>query len=255
MSEPYLSLILPAYNEAGRIRQAVEMTQAHLDRRQLAHEILVVADGDDGTREIVRDMARTDPRLHVHGSPGRHGKGHGIRLGVAHASGHVIGFCDADYKVPIEEIDKLLPLLEQGADVVIGSRRGSGARVEKKQPLYRRLGSLAFARVVRLLIGLGGIRDTQCGFKFFRGEVARDLFGRQRIDGYMFDVEVLYLAVRAGYRIREVGVRWQDDGDSRSQPVWDNLKYLKDILNIRFGGAGGLRGAGQTPATNRRTAA
>jgi dolichyl-phosphate beta-glucosyltransferase len=232
---PYLSLILPAYNEVGRIRQAIAWTQAYLERRQLSHEILVVADGDDGTREVVRALAECDPRLQVHGSVERRGKGYGVRLGVRHARGEVIGFFDADYKVPVEEIDKVLPLLEAGGDVVIGSRRRDGARVEKPQPLYRRLGSLAFARFVHLLIGLEDVRDTQCGFKFFRGPVAHDLFGRQRIDGYMFDVEILYLAARSGYRIQEVGVRWSDDGDSRSQPVFDNFKYLKDILRIRFG--------------------
>jgi dolichyl-phosphate beta-glucosyltransferase len=233
--QPYLSLILPAFNEVGRIRQAIAWTQAHLEQRRLSHEILVVADGDDGTREAVRALAARDPRLQVHGSVERRGKGYGVRLGVRHARGEVIGFFDADYKVPIEEIDKVLPLLEAGSDVVIGSRRREGARVERPQPLYRRLGSLAFARVVHLLIGLKDVRDTQCGFKFFRGPVARDLFGRQRIDGYMFDVEILYLATRSGYRIREVGVRWRDDGDSRSKPVFDNFKYLKDILSIRFG--------------------
>ncbi len=236
--QPYLSLILPAYNEVGRIRQAIEWTQAYLEKRGLSHEILVVADGDDGTREVVRDLAAHDPRLQVHGSVERRGKGHGVRLGVRHSRGRFIGFFDADYKVPVEEIDKVLPLLESGCDVVIGSRRRDGAQIEKAQPLYRRLGSLAFARVVHLLIGLKDVRDTQCGFKFFRGPVAHDLFARQRIDGYMFDVEVLYLAARSGYRIREVGVRWRDDGDSRSKPVFDNFKYMKDILRIRFGRAG-----------------
>jgi dolichyl-phosphate beta-glucosyltransferase len=235
---PDLSVILPAYNEVGRIRQTIELTQAHLKRRGLSHEVIVVADGEDGTRELVAEMAHADRRLHVHGSPGRHGKGHGIRLGVAHARGRWIGFCDADYKVPMEEVDKVLPLLRQGFEVVIGSRRIDGARVERPQPLYRRLGSLAFNHFVHCLIGLQGIRDTQCGFKFFQGPVARDLFARQRIDGYMFDVEILYLAARSGYRIHEVGVCWRDDGDSRSQPVYDNLKYLKDIIRIRFGSAG-----------------
>jgi glycosyltransferase involved in cell wall biosynthesis len=246
--QPYLSLILPAYNEAGRIRQAIEWTQAHLERRRLSHEILVVADGDDGTRDIVRALGERDRRLHVHGSVERRGKGHGVRLGVRHSRGQIVGFFDADYKVPIEEIDKVLAEFARGYDVVIGSRRRDGAQVEKAQPLYRRLGSLAFARVVHLLIGLKEVRDTQCGFKFFRSPVAHDLFGRQRIDGYMFDVEVLYLAARSGYRIKEVGVRWRDDGDSRSRPVFDNLRYMKDILRIRFGRAGRPR-AGEGPGT------
>jgi glycosyltransferase involved in cell wall biosynthesis len=231
---PYLSLVLPAFNEVGRIRHTIERTQAYLDARGIAHEILVVADGDDGTREAVAEMARRDGRLHVHGSVERHGKGYGIRLGVSHSRGQVIGFADADYKVPIEDLDRILPWFDRGYDVVIGSRRADGARVEVKQPLYRRLGSRAFLGVVHALFGLHDVHDTQCGFKFFRGPVAHDLFGRQRVNGYLFDLEILFLAARAGYRIREVGVRWSDDGDSRSSPVLQNWRYALDVLRIRF---------------------
>jgi dolichyl-phosphate beta-glucosyltransferase len=231
---PYLSLILPAYNEAGRIRHTIEHTQAYLNSQGLSHEILVVADGDDGTREIVADMGRRDNRLRVFGSVERHGKGHGIRLGVRHCRGQVIGFADADYKVPIEELSKLLPWIGRGYDVVIGSRRAAESHIEVKQPLYRRLGSLAFLKVVHTLFGLHEIRDTQCGFKFFRAPVARDLFARQRVNGYMFDLEVLYLAARSGYRLKEVGVCWRDDGDTRSSPLLQNWRYVLDVLRIRF---------------------
>jgi dolichyl-phosphate beta-glucosyltransferase len=230
----YLSLIVPAYNEVKSIGRTLAAVRAHLDRQPYSYEIIVAADGDDGTRELVGKLAASDDRLRVIGGPGRGGKGRGIRHGVGLARGRVIGFADADYKTPIEELDRLLPWLNQGYDLVIGSR-GPGARIEVPQPFYRRLGSRAFAVAVRLVIGLWGIRDTQCGFKFFRAEVARDLFGRQRIDGYMFDVEVLYLARRSGYRIKEVGVRWRDDGDSRLQLVAGNWRNMLDILRIRFG--------------------
>src|SRR5262249_10823595 len=152
-------------------------------------------------------------------SPERCGKGKGIRQGVARARGQIIGFADADYKTPIEELAKILPWFERGYDVVIGSRGVADAAIGGPQPLYRRLGSQAFAVAMHLVIGLWQIHDTQCGFKFFRGSVARDLFARQRIDGYMFDVEILYLAQKLGFRIKEVGVRWRDDGDSRLQLV------------------------------------
>ncbi len=153
---------------------------------------------------------------------------------MARAKGGVVGFVDADYKTPIEEMEKLLPWLERGADVVIGSRGMADSRVEVPQPFYRRIGSRGFGVFMHLTVGLWGIRDTQCGFKFFRGDVARDLFARQRIDGYMFDVEMLYLAGRSGYRVKEVGIRWHDDGDSRLELVAGNWRNLLDVLRIRF---------------------
>jgi dolichyl-phosphate beta-glucosyltransferase len=132
-----------------------------------------------------------------------------------------------------------LPWLGDGYDIVIGSRNVKESSIEVSQPFYRRLGSRAFTVGMHLIVGLRDIRDTQCGFKFFRGDVARDLFGRQRIDGYMFDVEILHLAQCAGYRIKEVGVRWRDDGDSRLQLVAGNWRNFVDLLRIRFGKAPG----------------
>jgi dolichyl-phosphate beta-glucosyltransferase len=234
-ASPYLSLILPAYNEVKRIRQAIEQTRSYLDRRRIPHEIIVAADGDDGTREVVAGMAREDRRLSVLGSVERSGKGRGIRLGVQRAAGQIIGFADADIKTPIEEVDKLMPWLGQGYDIVIGSRALTESQIETPQPLYRQLGSRAFVVAMHLLVGLWHIHDTQCGFKFFRAPVARDLFRRQRIDGYMFDVEILHLAEQSGYHIKEVGVRWRDDGDSRLQLVAGNWRNMLDILRIRFG--------------------
>jgi dolichyl-phosphate beta-glucosyltransferase len=232
---PYLTLILPAYNEVCSIRRTLAAIQSYLDRQSYAAEVIVAADGDDGTREAVAEMGRFDPRLSVHGSPGRGGKGRGIRNSVARARGQLIGFLDADYKVPIDEFEKVVPWFTRGYDVVIGSRAQADSRIQVPQPLHRRLGSQAFSVVMHLLMGLWDIHDTQCGFKFFRGPVARDLFARQRIDGYMFDVEVLSLASRGGYRIKEVGVDWRDDGDSRLQLVSGNWRNMLDLLRIRLG--------------------
>jgi dolichyl-phosphate beta-glucosyltransferase len=233
-SAPFLSIIVPAYNEVRSIGGTLLAIRAHLEARGLTHEIIVSADGDDGTRELVGKMALEDPRLRVIGESRRGGKGRGIREGVARARGQVIGFVDADYKTPIEALDRLLPVFDEGFDLVIGSRAMEDSRIERQQSMLRRVGSRAFGLAMHAIIGLRGIRDTQCGFKFFRGEVARDLFSRQRVDGYMFDVEVLHLAVRSGYRIKEVGVRWRDDGDSRLQLVAGNWRNMLDILKIRF---------------------
>ena len=233
MADLDLSLVVPAYNEAGRIRQTLESMRSHLAARGLSYEIIVAADGDDGTREAVAGLAAGDGRLHVLGGPERRGKGRGIRLGVARAQGRAVGFVDADDKTPIEEMDKLLPWLERGFDVVIGSRGLADSEVEVPQAAYRRLGSRAFGLIMHALLGLRNVRDTQCGFKFFRGEVARDLFARQKIDGYMFDVEILHLAHRSGYRVKEVGVRWRDDRDSRLDLVAGNWRNLVDLLRIR----------------------
>jgi glycosyltransferase involved in cell wall biosynthesis len=234
-ASPYLSVIVPAFNEVHSIQATLTAMQAYLDRDTINYEIIVAADGDDGTRERVAELAARDRRLTVLGSAERGGKGRGIRQGVARARGKIIGFADADYKTPIEEIDKLLPWFARGYDLVIGSRNMADSRIEVAQPLYRRLGSRAFALAMHLVIGMWDIHDTQCGFKFFRRQVALDLFRRQRIDGYMFDVEILHLAKRAGYRIKQVGVCWRDDGDSRLQLVAGNWRNMIDIFRIRFG--------------------
>lgn len=232
---PYLSMVLPAYNEVKRIQSTIDSMRSHFRRRNYSYEIVVCADGEDGTRELVRELARSDRRLTVLGNTERAGKGSAIRSGIARARGEIIGFADADNKVPIAEIDHLLPWLHKGFDIVIGSRGLADSRVEVPAPLHRRLGSRAFALVMHALIGLHSIRDTQCGFKLFQQRVAADLFARQRINGYMFDVEILYLAERAGYRTKEVGVRWRDDGDTRLQLVAGNWRNMVDILRIRFG--------------------
>jgi dolichyl-phosphate beta-glucosyltransferase len=232
---PDLSLIVPAYNEVERIGSTLEAIRGFLDAGDHRYEILVCADGVDGTRERAAEVGGGDPRLTVLGSAARGGKGRGIREGVRRARGRIIAFMDADYKTPIDELPKLLSWLDRGYDVVIGSRATQDARIEVPQPLHRRLGSQVFGIGMHLTVGLWDIIDTQCGFKAFTGAAARDLFSRQRIDGYMFDVEILYLARRSGYRIKEVGIRWRDDGDSRLDLVAGNWTNFLDILRIRFG--------------------
>jgi dolichyl-phosphate beta-glucosyltransferase len=230
-----VTIIVPAYNEVGHIAGTLAELIGYFARKPYDFEVIVSADGTDGTREVVAGMAARQPRLRGIGHADRGGKGRGIREAVALARGDIIGFVDADDKTPITEFDKFEPHLAEGADLVIGSRGLRESRVERAQPWFRRAGSRVFAVAMHTVVGLPDIVDTQCGFKFFQGAVARDLFSRQRIDGYMFDVEILHLAVRSRYRIVQVPVRWRDDNDSRLDLLRGNLTNFADLFRIRFG--------------------
>lgn len=230
---PYLSIVVPAYNEAASIVRTLKLMRAYLDRQPYPYQIIVAADGDDGTREAAADYFGNDERFAVIGSTRRGGKGKGVRQGVEMARGEIIGFVDADYKTPMEELEKILPWLAT-FPVVIGSRRESDSQIEKQQKLYRRWGSRLFARIMRRIVGLHGVKDTQCGFKFFRHDAAKRIFALQRVDSYMFDVEILRLARLLGYDIKEVGIRWQDDGDSRSPMISGAFRHARDLLRIRM---------------------
>ena len=156
---------------------------------------------------------------------------YGITLGLV-SVGTWQTFADADNKVPIEEYGKIEQALADGADVAIGSRGLADSRFEKRQSFYRQLGGQGFGLWLRSITGLR-IRDTQCGFKFFPAPVARDLFDRQKIDGYMFDAEILYIAHKLGYSIKEVPVTWRDDGDSRLDLFSGNVRNFRDVLRVR----------------------
>jgi dolichyl-phosphate beta-glucosyltransferase len=249
---PYLSLIVPAYNEAKVIGQTIAEAQDYFAARGLTYEIIVSADGDDGTRELVAAQAKLDPRLSAIGETRRRGKGYAVRQAVLRSAGRFVGFTDADRKTPIQELDKVLPWLEDGYDLVIGSRALGDSRIERYQPWYRRLGSRGFGIVMHWTVGLREIPDTQCGFKFFRREVALELFRRQKVDGYMYDVEILVLSTQLGYRIRQQGIRWQDDGDSRLQLVRGNIRNGLDLLGIglRHLAASRLRATSERPVVS-----
>lgn len=229
-----LTVILPAYNEVKVIPRTLAEVQAYLDQRGLNYEIIVSADGTDGTRELVAEMAKSNFRLHVIGNSERKGKGYGVRSAVFLAKGNIIGFMDADNKTSITELDKILPWFEKGYDIVIGSRGLKATQIVRRQPLYRRLGAIGFRFFMWGITGLWNIRDTQCGFKFFKRNVIMDLFERQRIDGYMFDVEILYLAKQAHYRLMQVGIVWRDDADSRLVLIGGNIRNFLDVIKIRF---------------------
>ena len=254
---PYLSLIVPAYNEAARIEQTIHSMRSYFERRGISFEIIVCADGEDGTREIVARLLASDSRIILLGKRTRAGKGLAVRQGVSRAAGRIIGFADADDKVPIAEIEKILPWFRRGYGIVIGSRGLSDSRIDVRQPWHRRAGSRAFSMIMHALVGLRDICDTQCGFKFFLQPIAKELFAQQRVDGYMFDVEILHLADRWGCRIKEVGIRWRDDGDTRLRLLAGNWQNMLDILRIRLGRHDRFDGSltdGQTLSEARKAA-
>lgn len=229
-----LSIVIPAYNEALRITPTLERLHAFLISQPLRWEIVVVDDGSkDATIGVVETIARNMPGLRLVQSPQNRGKGSAVRLGMLAARGQIRVMCDADGSMPPEELPKLLaPIIGCRAEIAIGSRYVAGATSDVKQPLYRRLWSRLCNRVIQRSL-VPGVNDTQCGFKAFTAEAARDLFCRARIDGWAFDLEILALAKRRGYLVEEVGVYWQDDARSKINPVKDMIKVVREAMTIR----------------------
>lgn len=225
---------MPCFNEAVRLPASLEQAEAYLDTRRPTFELLLVDDGSgDSTPELIRGAASANKHVRAVVLPGNRGKGRAVAEGVARSRGGLVLISDADFSAPIEEMPKLEAAIAAGADVAIGSRAKRGAR-EVDQPLHRRLMGKSFNLLVQGLL-LPGIWDTQCGFKLFRGEVARELFGRLRTDGFAYDVEILVLARRSGYRISEVPVRWINSSTTRVQTVRHSREMLSDVLQIRLG--------------------
>ncbi|MCL4223312.1 MAG: glycosyltransferase family 2 protein [Myxococcales bacterium] len=233
---PSLSLVIPAYNEAARIGPTLARVTAFLDARAERYEVIVVDDGSrDATRDVVTAIARERPRVRLLPLPANAGKGAAVRAGVLASRGRDVLFSDADLSTPIEELERLEAALRAGADVAIGSRAVPGD-VHREQPLLRRLQGRGFHLVVRALgfRAVAAIRDTQCGFKLFRGPVARALFGELTLAGFAFDVELLELA-HDRFRIAEVPVAWTHADGSKVRPGVDALRMLRDLTRIRWG--------------------
>lgn len=227
-----LSIVIPAYNEERRLGPTLDRIADYCAGRGLAHEILVVDDGStDRTSELVETHGA--PGLRLLRQPANRGKGAALKAGVTASAGERVLVTDADLSAPIGELERLEPRLAGGADVVIGSRAAPGARLDRRQPIYRELMGKTFNRIIRLL-GVRGLSDTQCGFKLFTGAAARDLFPRLTVDGFAYDVELVWLARRRGYRVEEVGVAWSDSGESRVHALRDSAAMLRDVIRMRW---------------------
>ena len=230
----YLSLVIPAFNEDRRIGQSLERILSFFRAQSYPFEIIVVDDGStDRTVEVVRGFAASDPRLRVEPQPQNRGKGEAIRKGMLLAGGKYLFFSDADLSVPIEAVPDFLSRLEAGDDVAVGSRRIAGAVIEVHQPIHRELMGKVFTGLSNLILGLK-LKDFTCGFKAFRRDAARELFSRQRLDGWSFDSEILYLAKSKGYRIAEVPVVWRNDEATKVRLGRDVVRSFVDLWNIRI---------------------
>lgn len=231
---PYLSVVIPAYNEEARITDTLLRIVEHLDSQSYSFEIIVVDDGSaDNTLCAVQKFAKTHPSIKaIHYKPNR-GKGYAVRVGVLAASGEYILFSDADLATPIEELDAFWKYISAGADVVIASRPLKESRLVQRQPFYREWAGRGFNYVVRAF-AVRGIHDTQCGFKLFRRDVAKRVFSLCTLEGFSFDIEVLHLVQRLGYSIVEAPVNWYHREGSKVKLLRDGMRMVTDIVRLRW---------------------
>jgi dolichyl-phosphate beta-glucosyltransferase len=235
--EPYLSVVIPAYNEEMRIVPTIGAIAAHVTSLNFPWELIVSDDGSkDNTVNVVETLGLAN--LRVIRAPQNEGKGSAVRRGMLSARGRYVLFDDADNSTPIEELSKVLHKLDhEGYDIAVGSRATAGAE-EASKGLVRQL----MSNGLRWIVAAGfriGVRDTQCGFKLFTHEAAQRLYSAQTINGFSFDLEILYLADKFGYRIAEVPVAWVDAPGSKVDPAREVRRFLRDLVKIK---ANDLRG-------------
>ena len=234
---PLLSLIIPAYNEGERLPATLPPVIDFLDAQPYAAELIIVNNNSrDDTRAVALDFAATRPYIRVLDEMTQ-GKGAAVRTGMLAAEGEYLFMADADFSMPVAEIAKFLPPRLSQYDVAIGSREAPGA-VRYNEPSYRHFMGRVFNFYVKVL-AIPGFEDTQCGFKCFRREVARDILPHQTIDGWAFDVELLFIALRRDYHVVEVPVDWYYGENSRISPVRDTINMVREVLRIRYNGWAG----------------
>ena len=232
MTTPFLSIVIPAHNEEGRLPRTLGQIFAFLEKQAYISEVIVVENGSsDRTLELSREFAVRHLNMIVIREEQR-GKGNAVRRGMLEAHGEYRFICDADLSMPIDEVNKFLPPLTNDADIVIASREAPGA-IRYNEPPYRHWGGRAINLAIRLLI-LPGLKDTQCGFKCFRASATEELFRQQTLIGWSFDIELLYLARRKHLRIKEMPIHWYFGADSKVHAIRDALRMLGDIFRIHI---------------------
>lgn len=233
MAQPYLSVIIPAYNEAQRLPLTLIDIDKHLSRVDYSYEILVVSDGStDGTVQIVKNMMSTVKNLKLSDYPMNRGKGAVVRDGMLSAKGKIRLFTDADNSTSVDQFQKMMPFFKSGFDVVIGSRALKASVLDPAQPWYRQIPAKAGNLLIQLLL-LPGLWDTQCGFKAFTEEAAERIFTITKISQWSFDVEALALAKKLGFKIKEIPVVWKNAVGSKVRTS-TYLKFFLEVFKIRL---------------------
>ena len=234
MAAPFLSLVFPAHNEEGRLPATLEQTAEFLNGQSYTSEIIVVENGStDRTLAIAQSYAQKLPNLRVLHEE-RAGKGLAVRRGMLEAKGAYRMFLDVDLSMPISEVSRFIPPALPGVEIAIASREAPGA-VRYDEPAYRHFVGRGFNLLVRLL-ALPGLQDSQCGFKCFRGDLAEELFSLQTVTGWTFDVEVLFIARRRGYRVVEIPIAWYHNPHSKMRVLQGSIQMFSDLWTIRRNG-------------------
>src|SRR5580698_1052889 len=228
------SIVIPAYNEGGRLSATLEKVLGYMRAQGWNAEVIVVNDGSrDNTAELARGFAERDPMVRLVENPGNRGKGYAVRNGMLNARGEVVLFSDADLSSPIEEMPKLLAALASGADIAIGSRWLRTELQTRRQSPHRQLFGRVFNLLLRIILGLR-FKDTQCGFKAFTRQASQTILPLQRIERWGFDPEILFLARKFGFRVEEVAVLWGHCGDTRIHPLLDGARMFWEMVRIRW---------------------
>ena len=239
----YLSVIIPAYNEEKRLPKTLEEIDKYLSKQNYDYEILAVNDGSkDKTVEVAKSLLLKIRNLKVTGYKVNQGKGYAVRFGMLEARGDYRIFTDADNSTSIDQVEKMWPEFEKGYDIVIGSRDVKGAILDPPQPWLRQLilGE-GFKLLRKIIVGLWGIEDTQCGFKCFKGKVIEDVFPKCKINRFAFDPEFLIIAKKLGYKIKEIPVYWRNDPESKVKFKW-MVNMGLELLKIRWNLIKGIYG-------------
>lgn len=231
---PYLSIVIPAYNEQNRIAATLGKIIRYFQECNFSCEVIVVDDGSsDKTKEIVESFYGKPIPLRLIHFPNNHGKGWAVKAGIEASTGRYILFTDADLSTPIVEVRKLLNFLEKGYDIAIGSRALQQSILLVRQSWWRQGMGKIFNRLIRLFV-LKGIKDTQCGFKCFKNDVAKRLFSLSLLSGFAFDVEILFLASRMKYKIADVPVTWKNNPESKVNPLFDSCRMIMDVVKLKW---------------------